>query len=92
MSEAVRESQKDARQITEALSRDLHPDAPAQQAPRPQATVPPELPRMELVAAAGAQSEPVVLEIKRPAANGAATAREEVPPTIQTAPAEPLTT
>ena len=95
MGRAVREFQKATSQITEELTRELQTDTPAQEAPQPQAPVPaPQAPASQEplpdvpVAAAEPQNGPLVLEIKRPATNGAAASRAEIPPAVQTAPVE----
>lgn len=85
----IREFQKATSQITEELSRELQTDTPVQQTPPLQAPLAQEAPRDDPPATAVAQSEPLVLEIKPPATNGAATSHDEVPPTVQTAPMEP---
>ncbi len=65
MGRAVREFQKATSQITEELTRELQVDAPAQDPPPPQASVPQEPPQEAPVAPAEAPDAPLVLEIKR---------------------------
>jgi TatA/E family protein of Tat protein translocase len=93
---AIREFRKATSQITDEFSRELSLDTPPQE-PRRAATPPPQETQQAAAAAAPAvpvvaeEKPPLILEIKRPVTDGAASAAPLAgsdPETLQTAPAE----
>ncbi len=86
LGKAIKEFRKATSQITDEFTRELQIDTPPQE-PRRAEPAAPEQSRQDEAPAAVAQTEPLVLEIKRPEGNGSVAPAPEAPAALETAPA-----